>query len=132
MTNNNEWWLEKAAEIEHRIWAKWQRWVHDCCIPTEHGLTIPKFKVERWNRQINTPYSELSEIEKEYDRFHAIEYREIIAEAEKRERERIKDEIIEKLKFDLFPPQVKEENPELWKGFNLAVNKLQLIIKRLE
>lgn len=61
--------VEQLAAIEHRRWSNWQTFVHEQCIHTPEGnLIIPQKCVERWNRQISTPYSELSEDEKQSDR----------------------------------------------------------------
>jgi hypothetical protein len=40
--------------------------------------TIPVDKIRHWHRQMNTPYSELSEYEKESDREQADKVLEII------------------------------------------------------
>ena len=65
---------EKLAAIEHERWADWQRWMHDQCLKINgqvgeegYGLVIPNDLVARWERQIKTPYSELSEKEKASD-----------------------------------------------------------------
>lgn len=64
--------IEKLASIEHDRWSRWQSYVHKNSILNEDGsLTIPKYFVDRWTRQINTPYDELSESEKESDRKEA-------------------------------------------------------------
>ena len=61
--------MEKLADAEHNGWAHWQKYLHSKCVANEDGsLTIPAELVERWTRQINTPYSELTEKEKESDR----------------------------------------------------------------
>lgn len=87
--------IEKLAAIEHQRWADWQRWVHDCCadiwfesakngdevLPTRHGgLVIPPELVERWERQIHTPYADLSESEKQSDREQVMRYWPLIVE----------------------------------------------------
>ena len=64
--------VEKLADIEHQRWADWQKYVFDKCKTQDSGrgvgkpfdLIIPSELVEHWQRQINTPYSELSEEEK--------------------------------------------------------------------
>jgi len=61
--------LEYCASLEHKRWAKWQAWLHKCCTANGYGsLVIPREKVARWERQINTEYKDLSEEEKESDR----------------------------------------------------------------
>jgi len=67
--------VEKFANIEHERWSKWQQWVFDCSTENEDGsVTIPADKVERWKRQIATPYAELSEKEKQSDRDQVYPY----------------------------------------------------------
>lgn len=74
--------LEKMAAIEHERWAKWQKYMHSRILPTEHDslMQIGSEWVERWNRQINTPYSELSEAEKESDREQVRPYLALLTE----------------------------------------------------
>jgi len=50
---------EKLAALEHEQWAHWTRYMLDHLTPDN---------VEQWRRQIDTPYGELSEREKESDR----------------------------------------------------------------
>lgn len=67
-------YIEELADIEHQRWADWQRWVHDESIGHPDGLIIPQDLVNRWERQINTPYSKLSEKEKQSDRNQVQRY----------------------------------------------------------
>jgi hypothetical protein len=62
--------LETLAAAEHERWSHWQRYVHSKCTPVgnDGALLIPGDLVKRWELQINTPYSSLSETEKESDR----------------------------------------------------------------
>jgi hypothetical protein len=53
---------EKLASLEHAQWAHWARYL------IESGYLTDETKVAQWGRQINTPYEELSEAEKELDR----------------------------------------------------------------
>src|ERR1044072_9788710 len=75
-----EWYLaqlfEKLAAIEHERWADWQRYVHSKCIPSaDDGIwLIGEEFIKRWERQIKTPYSELSDAEKESDRNQVRRY----------------------------------------------------------
>ncbi len=63
---------EKLAEVQHAIWTHWMIYLFRVSIQNEDGsYTIPADKVKHWMRQIHTPYSELSEREKESDREQA-------------------------------------------------------------
>ena len=54
--------IERLAELEHEQWVHWTRYMLDNLTPEN---------IERWKGQIETPYSELSEKEKESDRVWA-------------------------------------------------------------
>jgi hypothetical protein len=61
--------IEILADIEHERWSKWMRYMFECGTFNEGGTwTMPADKVERWHRQVGTPYAELSDREKESDR----------------------------------------------------------------
>ena len=62
---------EELAEVQHEIWSHWMKYLFSQCVRADDGWTIPSEKVTRWVRQINTPYSELSEKEKGSDREQA-------------------------------------------------------------
>jgi hypothetical protein len=67
--------LEICADLEHDRWGSWQKYLHSLCVKNEDGsLTIPKEKVDRWERQIKTKYVNLSEQEKESDRHQVRPY----------------------------------------------------------
>jgi len=71
---------ERLAAIEHQRWADWQRYVHASCVRAAGGhLTIPARLVERWERQIATPYADLPEDEKVSDRHQVDRYWHILA-----------------------------------------------------
>jgi len=75
----NAWWerefVEAAAELEHKRWARWQAYVFERCVRNPDGsMTINPQDVEHWQRQIATPYSQLSEAEKESDRKESRSY----------------------------------------------------------
>jgi hypothetical protein len=66
---------EQLAAIEHERWADWQRYMHSLCTRNDDGtLTIPAQSVENWERQIATPYADLSEREKDSDREQVDRY----------------------------------------------------------
>lgn len=59
---------ERLAAVQHEIWASWQAWVFKVSTPNPDGsMTIPANLVARWQRQIQTPYSQLSESEQASD-----------------------------------------------------------------
>ena len=62
---------EILADVQHEIWAHWMDYLFSQCKEAEDGWVIPLDKVWRWSRQIITPYSELSEREKDSDRDQA-------------------------------------------------------------
>ena len=67
--------IEKLADIEHQRWADWQKYLHSKCIKDEKGnLIISAEFVKHLERQIETPYSELFEKEKESDREQVMRY----------------------------------------------------------
>ena len=81
---------EPLANIEHQRWAKWQAWVHNRLRYTEikgvdgnnyayYLMTSDDY--ERWDRQINTYYADLSEAEKESDRREVRSYLPLISTA---------------------------------------------------
>lgn len=64
--------IERLASIEHARWASWQRHLHSKCVRRYDGaLVIPAGYVEALERQIATPYEQLTEAEKEADRKEA-------------------------------------------------------------
>jgi chromosome segregation ATPase len=70
---------EQLAAIEHQRWADWQKWVHSLSPQNADGSrTIPAAMVETWERQIETPYAELSEAEKDSDREQVDRYWQLI------------------------------------------------------
>ena len=114
--------IEKGAALEHARWARWQKYVHSKCSSQEHTtdmphcfcnpdkiafqngnmviahskhspLTIPFELVKQWERQINTPYEQLSEVEKESDRREVREYLPLIRHLLQEERENIRNKV---------------------------------------
>lgn len=64
--------IEQLADKEHASWARWMDYLFNRC-DIERGkdgfrYVIPHELVERWKRQVDTPYAELSEQEKQSDR----------------------------------------------------------------
>jgi hypothetical protein len=76
--------MEQLADIEHERWSKWQAYMHSKCVEHENGkgewVCFPAELYARWERQINTPYAELSEAEKESDREQVRPYLKLITD----------------------------------------------------
>lgn len=69
----NEDLIEKIADFMHDQWSHWEK--YKWSLKTDYSdnnneITIywKSLDYERWRRQMNTPYSELSEKEKDSDR----------------------------------------------------------------
>lgn len=61
--------IEELAAVEHERWAHWQSYLHSQGVRQDDGsIVICKDLVRRWERQISTHYSQLSEKEKQADR----------------------------------------------------------------
>lgn len=58
---------EKLAALEHVRWARWQKYVHDLYRQSDGSVLIPAGHAYAWDKQIHTPYQDLSEKEKEKD-----------------------------------------------------------------
>ena len=79
--------IEKGADLEHDRWARWQNYMHSKLetITDENGdpihLILPIELANRWNRQIATKYTDLSEAEKESDRKETRNYLPLLHQA---------------------------------------------------
>ncbi|WP_292606049.1 hypothetical protein [Nocardioides sp. REDSEA-S30_B4] len=74
--------LEKLAAAEHERWAHWQRYLHQQCTPGPDGsLTITADLVRQWTVQIDTPYADLTQAEKDSDRDQVERYLPLIEQA---------------------------------------------------
>lgn len=64
--------LDAIAAVQHDIWAHWMRYLFSVCAANEDGtVTIPAEKVERWKRQMEIPYAELTPAEQRSDQEQA-------------------------------------------------------------
>jgi hypothetical protein len=74
---SNEQLREQLAEYAHEAWSGWMKYLFEKCEPSERFFSgeqvvvIPVWAVERWQRQMNTPYADLPESEKTSDREEA-------------------------------------------------------------
>lgn len=72
---------EKLAALAHEQWSGWMSYLFEKSTENPDGtVTIPAWAVDRWKRQVKTPYSELSELERESDRVEADRVIEIVSE----------------------------------------------------
>lgn len=93
--------VETGAALEHARWARWQKYLHSRGIVDNKGegyLCIPMGLIKHWERQIETPYSELSESEKESDRKEAREYLPLLSQAIQAAKEETEKEGDERLR----------------------------------
>ena len=74
---------EKLAAIEHQRWADWQKWVHKVLREANPSPEIGDI-LERWDRQIETPYEKLSDREKASDMEQVDRYWPLITADRKR------------------------------------------------
>ncbi len=59
---------DKLADYAHRSWAGWMEYLFEkSTLNVDGTVTIPKWAVQRWSRQMNTDYHDLPESEKESD-----------------------------------------------------------------
>lgn len=63
--------LEKLADVEHKQWAHWTKYMLD---------NMTEENVERWKKQIETEYKDLTEKEKDSDREWAQKAIDIMSE----------------------------------------------------
>jgi hypothetical protein len=70
--------FEKLADIEHQRWAHWQKYLHSRMTNLNGSLIMSPKYVQHLERQINTPYSKLSEREKDMDREEVMKYWDLI------------------------------------------------------
>lgn len=84
--------IEQLADKEHASWARWMTYLFSKChrpenvsIEKQWDLIIPAELVERWQRQVDTPYAELSEREKQSDRDEVVQILPIIEEYKSKE-----------------------------------------------
>jgi hypothetical protein len=80
--------IEKLADIEHQRWSDWQSYLHKKLEYSEYekdGKRMACYVLnagdyEHWQKQVDTPYSDLSEREKESDREQVRRYLPLLEE----------------------------------------------------
>ena len=72
---------ERLAELCHSQWSGWVRYMFSKGVFNENGSwTMPVEFVQRWQRQMNTPYAELSDSEQNSDRTEADKFIKLVYE----------------------------------------------------
>ena len=102
--------IEQLAEIEHQRWASWQEWCHKVIRinnPSKETLKV----LERWDKQIATPYKDLLREEQLSDIEQVMRYYPII------QAEKVKE--IEQLLF-FMSHRTKDDT---------CLNEIELVIK---
>lgn len=59
---------ERLSALEHDRWARWQNYLHSFLKWNGTAWELPIEQKDRWQRQIETPYNQLTEAEKDSDR----------------------------------------------------------------
>jgi hypothetical protein len=61
--------IEQLADKEHASWAHWMQYLFSKCLMNDRReVILPLPLVEHWRKQVETPYAQLSEREKQSDR----------------------------------------------------------------
>ncbi|HDR3523998.1 TPA: hypothetical protein QCN93_004711 [Bacillus pacificus] len=70
---------EDLSNLAHEQWSGWMEYLFSKSVKNEDGtVIIPKWAVDRWERQVNTSYKDLSEEEKDSDRKEADKFLKVI------------------------------------------------------
>ncbi len=66
---------EILADLCHQQWSGWMKYLFSKGVFNENGTwTMPAWAVDRWKKQMNTPYANLSDTEQESDRTEADKF----------------------------------------------------------
>ena len=77
---------EALADISHAIWAHWMRYLFSVCDFTDYGEPfITAGNWQRWHRQVETTYGDLTEREKDSDREQADKLLAVLRDTDKAE-----------------------------------------------
>ncbi len=112
---------EKIASEQHAIWSHWMKYMFTQGIYNKDGSWImPAEKVERWSRQMNTDYVDLTDKERESDRDQADK---VLAIAGAKVIPKLTDEELQTW-FSNLPPVPTEEEEGLDRIINDAFHKV--------
>ena len=72
---------EQLARYAHEAWMGWMKYMFSKCTQNSDGsMILPAWAVERWTRQMTTPYTALPEAERKSDRAEADKILEIVGD----------------------------------------------------
>lgn len=118
---------EKAASLCHTQWSGWMKYLFSLSVQNTDGtVTIPKGLVERWQRQITTPYSKLGAEEKKSDRKEADRFIKLLLKektAKPKPDPRVRELI---LAFQRYCQEIKGFKPEISWGVEGKLVKKRL------
>lgn len=78
--------IEDLSDLEHESWSSWMKYLFSVSKKNDDGtVTIPKNKVERWKRQAETDYDDLTNKEKESDRKEVRKFMKVIKDNKENE-----------------------------------------------
>lgn len=82
---NDTEFIEKLSDAAHRSWCHWMEYLFSRCERLSDGsMVIPHELVKHWQRQMDTPYEQLSEKEKQSDRVEVAHILPIISAYQER------------------------------------------------
>jgi len=117
--------IEHFANLEHERWSKWQKYMHSKFVEHSDGkgdyVCLPTELFRRWERQINTPYADLSEQEKQSDREQVMPY----VNWHKQSLKQFIDELI-KVQNEQMQKELSVERfarPDFYKGYEASKNE---------
>ena len=113
--------VEQLADIEHQRWSDWQKYCHKVYKDGKFEEFMP-----RWERQIKTPYSELSETEKQSDRDQVERYLPLLSKA----LDRYRDIVVEIVESKKLPVPNKYGTTVKVKRYNEVMDEILTALKQ--
>ena len=124
LKEREEAFVEQGANLEHDRWTRWQKYMFSKGTVDADGIFhLPKEFVDRWFRQIDTKYADLSEPEKESDRKEARQYLPIHRETFRKTLEAVREMCEMKAPIKLMQDGVSMDY-SFREGFNKALSDL--------
>jgi hypothetical protein len=127
--------VEKGADLEHNRWARWQKYFFSKCqIKPQHEVggnddryvyfALRKDLYERWTRQIETTYADLSEAEKESDRKETRNYLPLLSHAIAETKKEIAEWAKERKKARILIPESNHGGKRITIGYHKAFSEI--------